>query len=933
MVAKRKLLSGILTLSLLCSGIYVNAEEEAQSAGEVVVSQAADSAQEIKVSEKVSGLLQALGLMDENETASSGYVTRGFAADILARVDNRYYGSRDLGKMYFDVPADYIYAYQIETMSECGYLFGTGDGNFNPDGNITPAQMATILLRLAGYPNNSIANSQEFSKLLKNAGNYEQLTYAGLANMLYNFLDINIVALSGSYSSSNLSYKKSDTDTILNNCLDIEKVKGVVTENDITGLWAGTDLKKNRVAISDKGNNIVIDVGETDIASMLGVYVEAYCKDDGGDVWVCVYYSGQESRNEIAEIDLFSIDYDESTDSQIQYYVDGRRHRAKYGRNTAIIYNGTYYADTEAILSKVNGKDGIIVWIDNDGDGVADALNIEAYDTYMVSSVVLSTNTVLFKNSNTSLSLDKEDYDQFVLIDEAGNDFYIADFVDGMILSVAQNSAGADKKAIKALVSEETVNGTVTAVSIDDFGKNVVQLDNIDEYILLNNVALPTLGQGVIVVLNAFGRVAWIDYTNVGEFAYGIITEVKLNRRISGVVIKMITAQNTIETFEITEKLRIDKATYRDINTIYAKLSRTDNVSVGNQKLPAGVYPVRYKLRSDGSLAELDTDKKDTSAGENDNTLELLDSGYRMLQNELVMGGIFALRSSTPVFSISGSTTEGVIDKEYFEDTKYTDMANVSDLMSAAHKYNYAAYKVDNDSVYADFVIISSSWGQGYDDKLFVVEKITTAYDESRGEVVRCVQGIENGVEKQLLVSGFYTEEFDEIGLVCGDVIRYKADGYGQLIFVEDVGGNQWVVKHKLSDPSAKAIDINNISSGRTSISDYRNEAYSTQMVFGYVKERRGSFVTLSVIQPNTHNLDGKRSSTDMGKETILIKIPDTASITVYDPSKQDKVFSATYDEILDYKHNGNNCSLMAIHFRTGRFMDAVVLNDYPLYK
>ena len=104
-------------------------------------------------------------------------------------------------------------------------------------------------------------------------------------------------------------------------------------------------------------------------------------------------------------------------------------------------------------------------------------------------------------------------------------------------------------------------------------------------------------------------------------------------------------------------------------------------------------------------------------------------------------------------------------------------------------------------------------------------------------------------------------------------------------------------------------------------------------MIFGYVKERRGNFVTLSVISPNTHNLDGKRSSADMDKDTLLIKIPDTASITVFDPTKTDKVFAATYDEILDYKHNSNNCSLMALHFRTGRLIDAVVLNDYSLYK
>ena len=937
MVAKRKLLSGILTLSLLCSGIYVNvnAEDELLQAEGVEIAQENSSVKVQKVPENISGLLQALGLLDESEIVSGGYVTRGFAAEVLSRVDNRYYGGRELGKMYRDVSADNMYAYAIETMSECGYLFGTGDGNFAPDEYITPAQMATILLRLAGYPNNSIANSPEFSKVLKNAGGYDKLSYSGLANMLYNFLDVNIVEMSGSFSAVNPSYTKSSTETILDNCLDIEKVKGVITENGITGLWAGTDLKKDRVTVSDNSINTVIEIGETDIGSMMGVYVEAYCKyDDSKDISVCVYYNVVEGRNEINEIDLFDIDFAESDESQIQYYPEGsKKYRVRYNRKTAVIYNGTYYQDTVAILNKVSDKDGKITAIDNDGDGVADVLNVEAYDTFIVNSVVLSNSTVFFKNTNNSISLKEEDYDLFSLTDESGNDFFIEDFVDGTVVSVAQNSAGADKKVIRVLVCEQTANGTVTAAYQNDFARDVVQLDNLEEYLLLSGVALPNIGQGVIVMLNAFGRAAWIDYSNVGEFAYGIITDVKMNRKAGGVTVKMITAQNTIEKFEIATKLIVDRATYRNMDALYTKLTRTDNISVGNHKLPAGVYPVRYKLRPDGTLGELDTDKRDSVAGENEGTLEFFDSGHRMFQTEMVMGGIFALKSSTPVFMISGSTSGGIIEKEYFEDTKYTSMSNVSGLMSTAHKYDYAAYKVYKDSLYADFIIISSTWGQAYEDKLFVVEKITMDYDEVNGTAVKCVQGVENGIEKQLIVSGFYEDEFDEIGLVCGDVIRYKADKYGQLIYIEETGGNSWVVKHKLSDAASKTIDINNISSGRTNLSDFRDEAYSTQMIFGYVKERRGNFITVCVIQPNTHNLDGKRSSTDMAKDTVLIKVPDTTQITMFDPTKTDKVFAATYDEILDYKHNGSNCSLVALHFRTGRLLDAVVLNDYSLYK
>ena len=126
-------------------------------------------------------------------------------------------------------------------------------------------------------------------------------------------------------------------------------------------------------------------------------------------------------------------------------------------------------------------------------------------------------------------------------------------------------------------------------------------------------------------------------------------------------------------------------------------------------------------------------------------------------------------------------------------------------------------------------------------------------------------------------------------------------------------------------------IMINNISSGQTSLEQFKKYASSTQMIFGYVLERRDNYITISVIQPGTV-IDGKRSQADMEKDTILLKIPNTVPITVYNPSEKKKVFVAAYDEILDYKYSNHNCSLVALHYRTARLLEVVVLNNYALY-
>ena len=927
MKLKSKLLASIIALALLCTGTYTgaSAENDAAVSDSIEVSEENQEKQVQKVPENISTILQNLGLMDESEMKIEGYVSRGFAAEVLFRFNNIYDSGTATGEMYIDVPAENPYAYAIETSSMCGYFFGTGDGKFSPDANILPTQMATVLLRLAGYPNNSIMASSEFGKLLKNVGSYEYLTYYGLAKMLYNFLDVNIIELSG-FSKSNPKYTKSDTKTILDSYFDVKRYEGIITENSITGLWSGSDLEKNRVLISDNGKKVVIDAGDTDVNLMIGRYIAVYCKyDEKRNLSVCLYYDVLDGRNTITEIDLFDIDYARSTDSQIVYYpFENQKDQAKYSNKTAVIYNGTYYSDTVAILSKVNGKNGKITVIDNDSDGIADVFNVEAYDTYIVSSVILSNSTVCLKNTNQSLSLKESDYDQFSVADESGNKVFIEDFVDGMVLSVATNSSGADKNVIKAFVTEQRINGTVTDVYKNELDKDVIRLDGINDYVLLNGVGAPRSGQSVILMLDAFGKVAWIDYSNAGEFLYGVITKVKYRRKTDSVIIKMITSKNTIEEFEVQNKLTVDKNTYKDMNNLYKKLYNEDNITVGSCKFPAGVYPVRYRFRTDGTLAEIDTSNVDTAAGESANTFKLMASGEHYLQNQLIMGGTFALRESTPVFRIRGEKdSSGIVDIQYFEDTKYTSMGNVQSLMSTG-RYNYAAYKVDDDSLFADFLVVYSGWGLDYTDTLFVIEKIREVYDESTDRVLISVHGVENGVEKDLIVSELYQETFKGLGLVCGDVIRYQVDGYNHLIKVED---DDSVIKHK-----SDGIQLGNIGNGREKIEDFKTSDYSTQMIYGYVLERRDNYILLSTIKPGV-KVDGKRAKADMEKETVLVKIPSTVPIALYNPSEEEKVSAVTYDEILDYKHSGKNCSLMALHYRSVRLLEVVVLNDYDLYK
>ena len=207
---------------------------------------------------------------------------------------------------------------------------------------------------------------------------------------------------------------------------------------------------------------------------------------------------------------------------------------------------------------------------------------------------------------------------------------------------------------------------------------------------------------------------------------------------------------------------------------------------------------------------------------------------------------------------------------------------------------------------------------------------MSTVYDEITEETLISVHGVGNGFERDVTVSPEYEEDFKKIGLVCGDAIRYSEDAYERLIDVED---DQAVIKHtKDSDGKYNGIEVGNISKGRTDVKDFRDDTYATHMIYGYVLERNDNYIKVSVISPG-NKVDGTRASGDMDREAVLVNIPAGIPITVYDPSKTEKVYAATYDEILDYKHSGRNCSFVALHFRSAKLIELVVLNDYDLFK
>jgi len=62
-----------------------------------------------------------------------------------------------------DVPDDAVFAEAVEYLNDIGVMRGNAQGNFNPDGYVTRAQMAAIICRMLGETENLTTDGDRFT--------------------------------------------------------------------------------------------------------------------------------------------------------------------------------------------------------------------------------------------------------------------------------------------------------------------------------------------------------------------------------------------------------------------------------------------------------------------------------------------------------------------------------------------------------------------------------------------------------------------------------------------------------------------------------------------------------------------------------------------------------------------------------------------------
>lgn len=409
------------------------------------------------------GLLEALGIKDENDEINGRLITRAeFLSYVIAALDeNIGYDNNEpifndvtVGHKYYD---EIVYAYQR------GYISGAGDKKFYPDDYITFEDAGIIMLNAMGYKMAaqsmgyfSVAAAVGLFENMKN-GRQDPVTDKEVWALIYNMLFADYPDIS--YSKESNELKRSDL-TVIEKVRKIYSKEGVVTASGAMSVFSEFDYG---------GFDAIIDGEKYRTAN--------FQTDEFFGMNICFYYSEEEGEKNI----IFAYPKNNSIKTyKSEEYKDIYEHSIRFdgkvksevcmiNSDTALFWNGKPQMTSE-FLGHLGADGAEYTLIDNNSDGIYDFFLISEAKVFSEGFVDAAEYTVTDSKIN---SVRLKNYAAYFIFDENGKELNFSNLKkDGVFLVYDPKDYAYP---VKLIAVEKTAEGIITKISSD---KREIVLDN-----------------------------------------------------------------------------------------------------------------------------------------------------------------------------------------------------------------------------------------------------------------------------------------------------------------------------------------------------------------------------------------------------------------------------------------------------------------------
>lgn len=597
----------------------------------------------------------------------------------------------------------------------------------------------------------------------------ETIRFNDAAKLIYNTLNENsfeIDSIKTDENGSKYNYKKSD-ETVMNRFMNIYEYDGVLTATPYTAMYGESNIGKDEIGIGE----YTLSYEDADIEDLVGVKVNAYYKDDNGVKRFVAAVPDEyiETMTVYAE-DISS--YDESNKTLYYFDKSGKKKSLRLNQSASVICNNKGLSQYKQSDFKID--DGYIVFVDNDGNGLYDSVNIKRYSYVLVDSVYKHsgestiTNKITF-DGNSKITSGSDD--KLVINDADGKDSTISDIKRNDLLEVIYNPDAKNKKTeIKIL--KDTVLGQPNSV---DGGYKEINVNGtkyeFSEYFQAarqkNEKYAPTIdiGKQYVFYINSNGKIVAAKLSDKDDYLYGYLkTAAVTDKGFSAECkIKVYTQNAEWQTYSLNEKIR-----YNDVK------GKTDAEKVISNYIGEGSETlgqmIAYRLDKDNNVTELKTAvDEDTTDDENVFTKSKtagLAYRYGSVSN---FGAKYFAEAGANVFVIPDDNNEDNFSVIPITSLIANSTYNVCGYNGDKFKcYDFFTIKVD----YSDYSKDTSNRGE-----IFVISDIVSTLNGDSEEITR-IYGI-TGFLTTFSMDMVSTLKGDD--LKCGDAIKFSKDINGNI--------------------------------------------------------------------------------------------------------------------------------------------------------
>lgn len=710
--------------------------------------------------------------------------------------------------LYEDVDTKAPNCALIEKLSDTGVMEGYKDRRFRPSADLTVEQAAKAFVVLLGYDIAVFPKDSAFAGYTDKAQELElfdgikkeyseSITKRELVKMFMNALDTEVLQLKSlGYETK---YETVRNETLLSEKLDVYKIEGVLQATDVTGIGKNDACKKGYI-IAD-GFEIQTDA---DMNPYLGMELEIYCRgDEDYEELKMIHFIPEEKKNQTLTVD--AADFVDVQGEAVSYEEEGKLKKIKLQEDVTVIYNGKnrpLYSDDTFKL-----EEGNIRFLDADKDGKYEVVFIKEYFSVWVGQIYNDYGNVYIIDKNDTkkkYSFDIEALEENIIFMKDNAEASYSDITNKSVVSIAADKMNAQKKEIsedaeyfEILISNKYVSGKLEGIDKDerelkingtvyDMGKDF----DLKEY----DISLKDTAK---FYQDAFGKIVAAEK---GESnLYGIIDKAfadESGEYIEG--IKIFTADGAFKTLECAKKITVDsiKLLNTDIDKITEALetgSKKFFLESGMNKKGAGsqLQLVRYSTNSDGQVIMIDTLTPDSDKTEIEkNNLKFSkkfekDTRYFSKSYAMTIDGGYIYDSNIVVFRLpSDKSLKTAFAKKSGLDSLGYEVLTTPVFAFDVNEYNYIPIILaESDTV--------DNVNQKEDNNMMIFENLTTELSEDE-EACYVMNGtsIKTGGAVKAYMQDEKYQEFVNLGIKSGDIIRWTVDDLGVVTSIEQTVKN-----------------------------------------------------------------------------------------------------------------------------------------------